>query len=1682
MTDVDKPIFEKEFGTRVSELKLLGKKNIAVLVNGGSFNPIHNGHLEMYVVARNELMKKKLFDDVLIIYCASPYEDVRAKIEKDHKEGHDKTTNKPIPIKIYLAYPCKTKEESYARHIFDKRGEKDRIKICREAFASIDNIPNSGVSSDDKHLSKNMFVWYEENCNAYSIKTHLPEFAHLTFYGLSGSDYSSEPYFTNGINGYSIMVSRDKTTAVPDGFNINSQKIYITTSSNIDTASSTLRPDLQQLRNFIETATQETIAFFINAKDGTEAAEKSRQPRPEPNLVAAKAVAAAIVKGEEPKKPIVSPQEAAVATIRLLKSVPNSILFRLLTYHEIPSRHTHGKYKWGYMQFRKLLFQLKIENLKSDVIQIQHTIVSDTTASELLSKPEHVSKLSDLPDDNKQNPPTIEFLQMSTAHALSLQNHTDTAIRASALNFANANSVGGGVLKGSTVQEETLCMMAPELYVSLRTAAGGNHYNAWGDTNWDTKFYYSEEPVPVRFTTTDEFTFYRVIPANSPELVKNYTGHIISAAAYDWKHKSMTLAQTKDIRAKMIKCIKNMAAVAAVNQNCDVLILGAWGCGAFAPLDKENYIREVAGMFCEALYSPIGVDGSPLKYKDLFKKVIFPIPDCYTYDIFKSAFDQAETPKKIAAAAAAVPKVVAAAAVPKVAPKVAVAGKPTPGADIAEKIAKYNHTDPTTGATIEDFLGAHEYGFSGYSTFKDAIAELKSPRKGTTHWKQAHWMWYIIPVPNNVSSQTAMFFKVNATTNVKPEDFMNNFTLRQHYVLMINQIWECVKILDAAAANKNVMTNIVDVMGKDDRPKLLLSAYTFKPIIDANKFQEFDIYFKTVISAFNYLHLNQTTEVLRVNDLLAKLEVNPAATAARPVAAAAAVRPAAAAAVRPAVPELSKEDKYSLDSATGILNLTFKDPAKSLLNLKVGDCIKYNLVGKEKMCKITEFITPGDKKYSDGSLIVTAIRAGCYGKKSEYTDLIPSTYFNTIIIDADCHDYTKKSTPIDTIAAGPTAAATLAASKPAAAITLPSSSLAPAAAIIPVPAAALPSKAAAAAPATVPTPLTPAAVAGRPMTYDIDTKYDDATNTLVIKINNEDVSLQVGDCIKFNPGSGIITGKITKFNWRRSNSNYVVNTILCSGSDDIRMSTYRDNAVTEKELSIINSIVKVSCAKTPSSSAPAPITASSSAASAITASAASATPPKPPAASSALATPPKPTAAPTAATVPAVKTAVTAVPVKPAVPRPTSAPDGLIPLKFDATDPWTFYRCLMRGYMMAVIDSPPANAAPKTSDTANQRNRLTIDTNKSILDSDNVFYFDDFTITECDIIIGMVTRLSKWIKFKLEKDAPRQYFTSLADQTALLSSADFFVHQLELAFKDSKHIMSSTTNPGDAASVEPTNETKFLDKLTDYSYNNIGTSKVFAKYDAAKHSVKNATRKTRDAISRFPGAVKSAASAKWELTKTGTRKMWTRRVTVPIENVKYNHVSRAIENAATNKADAQRIKTEIERAREERVRQGVVQAGGAQQSFNIDIMAPLKKYKEEKLGKIIEMSDPSMRVENYFELMTKMITTKNAKGEEQVVPAIFGHPLLLYLPFARAFMCGINVYTGAESVTEAESGIEAEPTAEKYTLKYSVPSYYEWEKNPNMPTVHLLDNNKIDDPDFLNATTYSSNFSLLYKK
>jgi uncharacterized protein (TIGR02452 family) len=606
-----------------SSLRAPPARNIAILVNGGSFNPIHNGHLEMYTLARTELMKTHGFHDVLVIYVVSPYAELEDKITRLHEPTRAAEGGSHNPKIIPHGM---TKEDSIAQNIFDAPDKLDRIKICREALASIDNVSNGNkMTVDGQHLSQNMFVWPNEDRNAFSIHKQITGLTNVRFYGLSGSDYSNQGYFLYGIDGYSIIVGRSNTRPpnftnyLYNGVVTNTSKtgIFINTASEI--ASSNIRPAIFELRDFLkginaETDNQTIIQMVTNLTN-----------------------------------PYITGNRGGQTGVNLLRDVPNSILFRLLTYGEDPSvqmrRGEYGTAKEGYRRFRARLFQQKLSKFGSTTSTIQQTLhdVTDMRSSyDQKQIDEIIAKNRPIDDHN------IHFLQMTSAHALYTQGKGSTT---SLLNFANADTVGGGVLNGSTVQEETLCMMAPELYRSLDVATNpkGSHlYNNWGHNNWNSKFYYSSDQL-IPFTTTDEFTFdTNKQPFN---LHTPYMGHVISAAAFEWgkfnKYTNnfgqtfdpLTITKT-DFNKKMIDIIKNIIAVAAFIQKCDVLILGAWGCGAFAPKANRNeYIKYVATLFCQALYST--VDGD-IKLKDLFKKVIFPIPDCNTYDLFKQGFDEEE--------------------------------------------------------------------------------------------------------------------------------------------------------------------------------------------------------------------------------------------------------------------------------------------------------------------------------------------------------------------------------------------------------------------------------------------------------------------------------------------------------------------------------------------------------------------------------------------------------------------------------------------------------------------------------------------------------------------------------------------------------------------------------------------------------------------------------------------------------------------------------------------------------------------------------------------------------------------------------------------------------------------------------------------------------------------------------
>ena len=210
--------------------------------------------------------------------------------------------------------------------------------------------------------------------------------------------------------------------------------------------------------------------------------------------------------------------------------------------------------------------------------------------------------------------PNITYFQQSTNDGI--MHFCRKGKRVCALNFANASHVGGGVVRGAIAQEETLCLTSPALYHSLAALGhsdgqGGYVYNSWGSPNWNRCII---ETTNVLF-----------IRDNSLNRVHPYTAaSIITAAAPNNKHTPIARAlQDAD---QIENVIRNMLAL-TYGKGYDVLVLGAWGCGAFAPEhDKLQYTQMVASVFRKVLSS----------FPTQFETICFSIPDQDKLDIFRN--------------------------------------------------------------------------------------------------------------------------------------------------------------------------------------------------------------------------------------------------------------------------------------------------------------------------------------------------------------------------------------------------------------------------------------------------------------------------------------------------------------------------------------------------------------------------------------------------------------------------------------------------------------------------------------------------------------------------------------------------------------------------------------------------------------------------------------------------------------------------------------------------------------------------------------------------------------------------------------------------------------------------------------------------------------------------------------
>ena len=185
-------------------------------------------------------------------------------------------------------------------------------------------------------------------------------------------------------------------------------------------------------------------------------------------------------------------------------------------------------------------------------------------------------------------------------------------LRIAAHNFASATNPGGGVRKGSRAQEEALCRCSTLLPV-LETEENKKRFYDFHRQRHDVRYTDAclYTPDVVVFKTDDD------LPSLMPEDKWTLVDILTCAAPNLRAMPNNVMNPGKDKPIKMNhddlfelhqKRARHLLAIAAENK-ADVLILGAFGCGAFQnppELVAEAYhdlLPEFEGMFKEIVFS-----------------------------------------------------------------------------------------------------------------------------------------------------------------------------------------------------------------------------------------------------------------------------------------------------------------------------------------------------------------------------------------------------------------------------------------------------------------------------------------------------------------------------------------------------------------------------------------------------------------------------------------------------------------------------------------------------------------------------------------------------------------------------------------------------------------------------------------------------------------------------------------------------------------------------------------------------------------------------------------------------------------------------------------------------------------------------------------------------------------------
>ena len=228
-----------------------------------------------------------------------------------------------------------------------------------------------------------------------------------------------------------------------------------------------------------------------------------------------------------------------------------------------------------------------------------------------------------------QGQPRITVIRERTLECAARLHRKDPASKIAVLNFASATHPGGGVVRGANAQEECLCRCTT-LYPALKGEKAAPFYTlSHGNALHTDACLYTPGVLAVK-TDTDlperlpesEFFAFDVVSCSAPNL-RPQPANAMNPGDIDPAH----IADNDLLELHVRRWRQIMRAAAG---RADVLVLGAFGCGAF-----RNPPALVADAFRELLRR------DPLlaaAFKEIVFAVYCPPQDDTNYRVFRDAF------------------------------------------------------------------------------------------------------------------------------------------------------------------------------------------------------------------------------------------------------------------------------------------------------------------------------------------------------------------------------------------------------------------------------------------------------------------------------------------------------------------------------------------------------------------------------------------------------------------------------------------------------------------------------------------------------------------------------------------------------------------------------------------------------------------------------------------------------------------------------------------------------------------------------------------------------------------------------------------------------------------------------------------------------------------------------------